>query len=338
MSNRLRRLRNRSQQMRRFSIVSHVSSQYIYDVINRREQSEQLAQPSKLTKTAQKKAARLARAQAKEAKKQRNASSSVNSERSPQITDRDSSPPGSKANPVEIPPEPEVDSQTAVQPQQQDASFVLEAAPPPKTAPAFVPSPIPLAPPTPTPVSNGHAQHASQSTTSARPSTPASQNKPPAFPTSPVDMAMRRASQSFTVGPVGKKLDAPESPRMPQPLLSDAEKSAQDAENVKKRQSFLVRTLWTLIMIGGFLRKSCSNLSESIQLILPSPSLLACRACIHDCASHGLSNTGIPRSDCAFRFGRTEDRREGSVEQNFELVLLRSYKLLSLRREHHLLF
>lgn len=67
-------------------------------------------------------------------------------------------------------------------------------------------------------------------------------------------MAMRQASQSLSVGPIGKKVDAPESvPKPQQALETGAEKSARDAESVKKRQSFFVRTLWTLIMIGGFL-------------------------------------------------------------------------------------
>lgn len=95
----------------------------------------------------------------------------------------------------------------------------------------------------------------------------ASYSRPPAFPTSPMDMAMRTASQSLAVGPLGKKSE-PDTPTRKAHIANavvTAEAGGKDQETQKKRQSFFVRTLWTLIMIGGFLREfpNCFKLFRS---------------------------------------------------------------------------
>lgn len=48
----------------------------------------------------------------------------------------------------------------------------------------------------------------------------------------------------------------------------EAQNSITDSENAKKRRSFFERTLWTFVMIGGFLRVSFLFLLTSCILIL----------------------------------------------------------------------
>lgn len=193
-------------------------------------------EPPKITKAAQKRAARQARQQPKQEKKaKQNASASVSTASSPTNVENPLPPgsPGSQTNPVEILPETESEMSAVL----VDAEPVSEGEP---VAPA------------PAPALNGHAPYSNAPLESPRVQTSPTSSKPPAFPTSPVDLAMRKASQSLAVNPLSRKTEDIEKRPKEQTQTSDlGDKEA--AEKTKKRQSFFVRTLWTLIMIGGFL-------------------------------------------------------------------------------------
>lgn len=84
----------------------------------------------------------------------------------------------------------------------------------------------------------------------------------------------------------------------PRDVEKNISASPQDAEKVKKRQSFLTRTLWTFIMIGGFIG-TCSLGSATFR-----GAELYCRPasdgpCLYDCPRLHVPNAGIPRSHCA---------------------------------------
>lgn len=193
-----------------------------------------------------------------EKKAKRNASLASKSDEKAASTDEESQGPrdvsGTQSNPVEIPPETESDTSAVI--------VEVEHAEEPSSAPL-----PPDAADEPMPRLNGHipqtsAPRSQQSSVMAPPETASNgPSKPPAFPTSPVDMAMRTASQTLAVNPLSPKSELtrfqiPEAKKE----LAVASGDKESAEKTKKRQSFLVRTLWTLIMIGGFL---CALLFQS---------------------------------------------------------------------------
>lgn len=72
---------------------------------------------------------------------------------------------------------------------------------------------------------------------------------------------------------------------------------AQDAEQTKKRQNVLTRTLWTFIMIGGFISTLLSQgaviaLTMSCAPRVHSPA--SCRSRLHDHPRANLPSAGIP--------------------------------------------
>jgi len=68
---------------------------------------------------------------------------------------------------------------------------------------------------------------------------------------------------------------------------------AQSDNPEKKRQNILTRTLWTFIMIGGFLGASLPLSSDLLFMSLGSSA--PTRPRIHDSARYGLSNGGLSR-------------------------------------------
>lgn len=96
-----------------------------------------------------------------------------------------------------------------------------------------------------------------------------------------------------------------------------------DAEKVKKRQSFITRTLWTFIMIGGFIGTYFTTL-YALQDIEVTFSFVASWTYIYGPAGHALSNTCLPRSDGVVLSEIHETRiirrrsyaRQRSMEQN----------------------
>lgn len=85
------------------------------------------------------------------------------------------------------------------------------------------------------------------------------------------------------------------------PPTAQPQGSAQIGEKAAKRQSFLTRTLWTFIMIGGFLGMSISiTLRGHSNIFALRPTAHGSR--IHDRARHAMPNTRLPRGDITVLF------------------------------------
>lgn len=188
-----------------------------------------------MTKSAQRKAARLARKQSKKGKE----GPSQSSEPEPAaqqngidgLPNGDTSPSGSKAHPVEI----------------------LESAPEVRGSDVAV---------------NGHVSHPLPDPEPVVPLPVTSSNGPPAVQPAPDhDNILPQTSQNQFV----KVLELEKSEIADEPVVEgkldpdsraeqatapvESVKAAKEAESAKKRQSFIERTLWTFVMIGGFLRE-----------------------------------------------------------------------------------
>ncbi|KAL5528160.1 CDS1 [Sanghuangporus sanghuang] len=221
-------------------------------------------EPPKVSKTAQKKTSRQARQSKQEKKAKRSTSVSASPARSHATTDTQppSGSPGSQFNPVEIPPETE-----------SEMSAVLVDAEVPENASFSVSGDVATGP---TPEVNGHAPH-SETVPLDSPlfSATGSSSKPAAFPTSPVDIAMRKASQSLAVNPLSLKTEAIDArPRASSAISAPEPDEKEIAEKTKKRESFLVRTRWTFIMIGGFLLCLMGGHAYMIMLVMVCETLV----------------------------------------------------------------
>jgi phosphatidate cytidylyltransferase len=84
-------------------------------------------------------------------------------------------------------------------------------------------------------------------------------------------------------------MEKPSTKPMTLPLHDET--SARDAEKVKKRQSFLTRTLWTCIMISGFIGVQFSLPTIVCQLIILRTA--APRPCVYDSAGYALSDSRL---------------------------------------------
>ncbi|THH08384.1 hypothetical protein EW145_g2746 [Phellinidium pouzarii] len=220
--------------------------------------STSMNQSPKLTKTAQKKAARLARQHLKQEKRdKRDKSAGSGSEE--QTSGRDTPPPGTQRNPVEILPEVESDTSAVFIEKPEEQRSVPAALTTLESEPA----------------SNGHISHTNAPTQSVPIHPSSTIKKPTAFPISPIDLAMRRASRSLTDNPLARKPINTEAQAIePTYVPADPEKSVKEAESVKKRQSFFVRTLWTLIMIAGFLLCLAAGHAYMIMLVMVIQTLV----------------------------------------------------------------
>jgi hypothetical protein len=109
----------------------------------------------------------------------------------------------------------------------------------------------------------------------------------------------------------------------------------------KKGHNVLVRTLWTFIMLGGFLGqlrilcKATHGTNTHLVRLPTHGSRLHHYPCISlpdYCLSRGHSTV------CAHGFKTRGVWRQGPMEQDVRLVLLRHGKLFLVWREYHLLF
>lgn len=138
--------------------------------------------------------------------------------------------PGSPTNPLEIPNDSESDVAGPIV--KQPAVVQVDAPPPSKHT-------------------NGDAHVPSEGTGHSKPTSST-------VPTAPYPTAKIPES-------------APEPLQSPQKLMAEAsaneppshELSARDAESAKKKQNALTRTLWTFIMIGGFISKPSVHIIRS---------------------------------------------------------------------------
>ena len=151
--------------------------------------------------------------------------------------------------------------------------------PPVAPPPAPVPAPLPLADPVKEEVkTNGAA------------AVVASKDLPPPPPQQPpaVEKAIPKPPSPPRVPEVKVEV------RRPTPPKSNGTNGTTtvDAENVKKRQNVLERTVWTFIMIGGFIGELYAIPSSS-STNSPSSRSLTSWSWVHGPARNVVSNTGI---------------------------------------------
>ena len=194
--------------------------------------------PPKKSKSARKKAALLARQQARQEKKAKRTVSSASDE--PSITKNS-----------QVLASPKTEEEVLSPPAE-----LIPEAPEPSTGPQATTSPpnesISNAKP---PINESvSAECEPDSELPDVSNTPNSSHKPVGFPSSTVDITIRQTSQSPAGNSPSKNTDKQDTSESKRQQLPEGT-SQEAAEKLKKRQSFFTRTLWTLIMIGGFLRK-----------------------------------------------------------------------------------
>ena len=120
--------------------------------------------------------------------------------------------------------------------------------------------------PEPAPVLNGHAPYSEAPISENSP--PPTSSKPAAFPTSPVDIAMRKASQSLAVNPLNRKTEviegrpkanAPAPPPEAEDKEADIVSSETPATAVRGREQVLY--IHANVMLASAERRESSSLS-----------------------------------------------------------------------------
>lgn len=267
-----------------------------------------------LSKAAQKRAVRQAKKeeqqQQQKASKRGQASNSRKRARSEEQTSsptrgeaelevgRDSSPPGSKTNPLELPAEPET----------EDVKLEHKAA----AKPAEVPVKLveveetPISPPTP----NGVALHEDRGApTTARSKDPEAQPfrqaVSSAAPESDVAAGQSQPLQTLVGGQPngtltmnGRRSGQHETHEKIHIAKEKIPPSQTEAEKTKKKQNLFVRTLWTLIMISGFLGAGLSvhrRSSWKSPTLKISSSLPCFRSRLHDTPCLRLPDARLSR-------------------------------------------
>ncbi|PAV19010.1 phosphatidate cytidylyltransferase [Pyrrhoderma noxium] len=213
--------------------------------------------PPKKSKSARKKAALLARQQARQEKKAKRTVSSASDE------------PSSTKNSQEL-ASPKTEEEVLSPP----AELILEA-PEPSAGPQATTSPpnesISNAKP---PINESvSAECEPDSELPDVSNTPNSSHKPVDFPSSTVDITIRQTSQSPAGNPPSKNTDKQDTSKSKRQQLPEGT-SQEAAEKLKKRQSFFTRTLWTLIMIGGFLLCLAAGHAYMIMLVMVCQTLV----------------------------------------------------------------
>jgi phosphatidate cytidylyltransferase len=76
----------------------------------------------------------------------------------------------------------------------------------------------------------------------------------------------------------------------------------REAEQTRKMQNVITRTLWTFIMIGGFIGmfRLCPETPYVPQFLMNFCRIITAWACVSDSSSHVMSKPGLQRSDCTF--------------------------------------
>lgn len=189
-----------------------------------------------------------------------------------------------------------------------------------------VPSVVPVLPPV-TDLPNEEVEQSAVELNGEAPKAPPPPMAPQPVPVKPISappavLVVQRPKEEPPVNPL-------KPPRASQVLPTHEKKPVQDSEKVKKRQSFLTRTLWTFIMIGGFIGV------YSIIFINAHTDIRIKRSvtswpCIHDSPGYAVPVISLPRGYCAFlsEICKTRVRgyriyaRERPLEQNSQLVLL----------------
>ncbi|TFK44733.1 cytidylyltransferase family-domain-containing protein [Crucibulum laeve] len=186
--------------------------------------------PAKPTKSAIKRANRLARLEQKQRQKEAKAQAQKAEQHAPQpsVSAPATAAPSLAAPTVKAEPSPAKKKPFVSQP------VVLEPPVPAVSAPLSISAPKPEK----TPVPNGTAPK-------RQPLSAASESS------AKVASILSKPSTGPSVEPAPLVVE-PKKAAAPEAALA-VQTAPQDAEKVKKRQSFVTRTLWTFIMIGGFI-------------------------------------------------------------------------------------
>jgi len=123
------------------------------------------------------------------------------------------------------------------------------------------------------------------------PTPPVSEPEVPALPTYPREEFQKTQSKTGSI-----EQPAPRAKISITPPPKSAEKFAAEAEKKKKRQNLFQRTVWTLIMIGGFIGKFFSLSTSDWEYDVFSERTVTFGACIHDPPRYGMPDSCISRS------------------------------------------
>lgn len=146
----------------------------------------------------------------------------------------------------------------------------------------------------------------------ARPSSPPSSKFSPSLPASlpqPTGNALpanrkRKTPQDFTPAGPGNVMN-PTSPsknavKFEDGLAPGEGKEGEKTIAPKKNRNMIERTIWTFIMIGGFISRSLSCPPDSMLIEFCYSSSLYGPP-LHDPSRHGVSNSRLQGSHCSFR-------------------------------------
>lgn len=141
--------------------------------------------------------------------------------------------------------------------------------------------PVPAVVPVPTEVTTERTRD--------RSATPMVLNGPPHPPLTPEPFFKEKPSIETESAPAAETKQEVKSETLPK--FSDPAAVALQAEKAKKRQNILTRTLWSLVMIGGFIGMFPFILLTSKFKSFLSP--IVARSCVHGSAGHTLPIVGV---------------------------------------------
>ena len=116
--------------------------------------------------------------------------------------------------------------------------------------------------------------------------------------------------------PVSRRTDTwPVEPKPVEPQLQD--QAPQEVEKMKKRQSFITRTLWTFIMIGGFIGAAVISIFAFFSDRTLSGRLATHGSCLYDSPCHVVSDTCLSGGYCfiLFEISKPADESNGANPQ-----------------------
>jgi len=103
----------------------------------------------------------------------------------------------------------------------------------------------------------------------------------------------------------------------PKPETQPKDQAPQEAEKMKKRQSFITRTLWTFIMIGGFIGAGAISAFAFSSDRISSRRLATHGSCLYDSPCHVVSDARLSGGYCfiLFEISKPADQSSGANPQ-----------------------
>ena len=112
--------------------------------------------------------------------------------------------------------------------------------------------------------------------------------------------------------PVSHRTDTwPTEPIQPKPEPQLQDQAPQEVEKMKKRQSFITRTLWTFIMIGGFIGAAVISAFAFFSDRISSGRLASHGPCLYDSPCYVMSDPCLSGGYC-FILSEINKPAEGS--------------------------